>query len=66
MIIQALNALGINCNFCVDADVTTEEHYLRTYRDFTDQNRFFEWSVVWAKNAGTSSSRTDAIIKRTA
>jgi len=49
MIIQALNALGINCNFCVDADVTTEEHYLRTYRDFTDQNRFFEWSVVWAK-----------------
>ena len=49
MIIQALNALGINSEFCVDANVTTEEHYLRTYRDLTDQNRFFEWSVVWAK-----------------
>jgi hypothetical protein len=49
MIIHALNALGINSEFCVDADVTTEEHYLRTYRDLTNQNRFFEWSVVWAK-----------------
>ena len=49
MIIEALNALGINSEFCVDADVTTEEHYLRTYRDLTNQNRFFEWSVVWAK-----------------
>ena len=49
MIIQALNALGINSEFCVDADVTTEEHYLRTYRDLTNQNRFFEWSVVSAK-----------------
>ena len=49
MIVQALNALGINSEFCVDADVTTEQHYLRTYRDLTDQNRFFEWSVVLAK-----------------
>jgi hypothetical protein len=49
MIIEALNALGINSEFCVDADVTTEEHYLRTYRDLTNQNRFFEWSVVWNK-----------------
>jgi hypothetical protein len=49
MIIQALNALGINSDFYVDADVTTEEHYLRTYRDLTNQNRFFEWSVVSAK-----------------
>jgi len=49
MIIEALKALGIDSEFCVDADVTSEEHYLRTYRDFTDENRFFEWSVVWAK-----------------
>ena len=49
MIIEALNALGIDSEFCVDANVTTEEHYLRTYRDLTDQNRFFEWSVVWNK-----------------
>ena len=49
MIVQALNALGINSEFCVDADVTTEQHYLRTYRALTDQNRFFEWSVVLAK-----------------
>ena len=49
MIVQALNALGINSEFCVDADVTTEQHYLRTYRDLTDQNRFFEWSVVLEK-----------------
>jgi len=49
MIIEALNALGIKSEFCVDADVTTEEHYLRTYRDLTNQNRFFEWSVVWNK-----------------
>lgn len=51
MIIEALEALGIDSEFCVDADVTTEEHYLRTYRDLTDQNRFFEWSVVSAKIA---------------
>jgi hypothetical protein len=51
MIIQALNALGINSEFCVDGNVTTEEHYLRTYRDLTNQNRFFEWSVVSAKIA---------------
>jgi|TARA_B100001094_G_scaffold274918_1_gene282173 hypothetical protein len=49
VIIQALNELGITSEFCVDADVTTEEHYLRTYRDLTNQNRFFEWSVVSAK-----------------
>jgi hypothetical protein len=49
MIIEALNALGINSEFCVDANVTTEEHYLRTYRDLSNENRFFEWSVVWAK-----------------
>lgn len=51
MIVQALNALGITSEFCVDANVTTEEHYLRTYRDLTNQNRFFEWSVVSAKIA---------------
>ena len=51
MIIEALNALGIDSEFCVDANVTTEEHYLRTYRDLTNQNRFFEWSVVAAKIA---------------
>lgn len=49
MIVQALNALGIKSEFCVDANVTTEEQYLQTYRDLTDQNRFFEWSVVWNK-----------------
>jgi len=49
MIIEALNALGINSEFCVDANVTTEEHYLRTYRDLSNENRFFEWSVVWNK-----------------
>ena len=51
MIIQALNELGITSEFCVDANVNTEEHYLRTYRDLTNQNRFFEWSVVSAKIA---------------
>jgi hypothetical protein len=49
MIIEALNALGINSEFCVDANVTSEEHYLRTYRDLSNENRFFEWSVVWNK-----------------
>ena len=49
MIIEALNTLGINSEFCVDANVTTEEHYLRTYRDLSNENRFFEWSVVWNK-----------------
>lgn len=49
MIVQALNALGIKSEFCVEANVMTEEHYLRTYRDLTNQNRFFEWSVVWNK-----------------
>ena len=49
MIIEALNALGIDSEFCVDANVMTEEHYLRTYRDLTNQNRFFEWSLVLAK-----------------
>lgn len=49
MIIEALKALGIDSEFCVDADVTTEEQYLRTYRDLTHQNRLLEWSVVWEK-----------------
>jgi len=49
MIIEALKALGIDSEFCVDADVTTEEQYLSTYRDLTHQNRLLEWSVVWAK-----------------
>jgi hypothetical protein len=49
MIIEALKALGIDSEFCVDADVTTEEHYLRTYRDLTHQNRLLEWTVVLAK-----------------
>ena len=51
MIVQALNALGINSEFCVDADAKTETHYLQTYRDLTNQNRFFEWSVIQAKIA---------------
>ena len=49
MIIQALNALGIQSDFLVDADVKTEEHYLRTYKDLTDSNRFIEWSVLKEK-----------------
>lgn len=49
MIIEALKDLGITSEFVVDADVETEEHYLRTYKDLTDSNRFIEWSVLKAK-----------------
>ena len=49
MIIEALKNLGITSEFVVDADVETEEHYLRTYKDLTDSNRFFEWSIVKQK-----------------
>ena len=49
MIIEALKKLGITSGFVVDADVETEEHYLRTYKDLTDSNRFIEWSVLKEK-----------------
>jgi hypothetical protein len=49
MIIEALKDLGITSEFVVDGDAETEEHYLKTYKDLTDSNRFIEWSVLKAK-----------------
>lgn len=49
MIIEALKELGITNDFAVDADVETEEHYKRTFKDISGQNRFIEWSEVKSK-----------------
>ena len=48
-VVDALNALGITDEFVVDSDVTTEEHYKKSFKDLTDQNRFIEWSTVKTK-----------------
>ena len=45
-VVDALIALGITDEFVVDSDVTTEEHYKKSFKDLTDQNRFIEWSIV--------------------
>jgi len=63
MIIEALNALGINSEFCVDANVTTEEHYLRTYRDLSNENRFFEWSVIQSKIAELTAAEPMRLLR---
>ena len=44
-----MNALGITDEFVVDSDVTTEEHYKRSFKDISGQNRFIEWSKVKSK-----------------
>ena len=48
-VVDALNALGITDEFVVDSDVTTEEHYKRSFKDISGQNRFIEWSKVKSK-----------------
>ena len=49
MIVEALKSLGITTEFLVDPDATTEEQYLKSYKDLTNQNRFFDWSIVSVK-----------------
>lgn len=49
MIIKALKELGITSDFAVDADVKTEEHYKRTFKDISGENRFIEWSILKEK-----------------
>jgi hypothetical protein len=51
MIVEALKSLGITTEFLVDSDAITEEQYIKSFKDLTNQNRFFEWSVVSAKIA---------------
>ena len=49
MIVEALKELGITNDFAVDADVETEEHYKRSFKDISGENRFIEWSKVKSK-----------------
>lgn len=49
MIVESLKSLGITTEFIVNPDATTEEEYLTSYKDLTNQNRFFDWSIVSVK-----------------
>jgi len=49
MIVEALKELGITNDFAVDADVETEEHYKRSFKDISGENRFIEWPEVKSK-----------------
>ena len=48
-LILALQSLGIENEFLVNVDCKTEEEYLHSFRDLTDQNRFISWTEVQAK-----------------
>lgn len=50
-VILALQSLGIENEFLVNVDCKTEEEYLNSFRDLTDQNRFVSWADVQAKIA---------------
>ena len=50
-VILALQSLGIKNDFLVNVDSKTEEEYLNSFRDLTNQNRFVSWADVQAKIA---------------
>ena len=50
-VILALQSLGIKNEFLVNVDSKTEEEYLNSFRDLTNQNRFVSWADVQAKIA---------------